>query len=311
MVIGIATRRIEVVAAGRTHPGLQRKENQDQFLVAQLARTLRVKGTSMGSALPDELIGQPQGTLLMVADGVGGVSGGEQASQLVVDTMSRRMLELAPLSVSRMRGDEEWWHEQLRSAVMDAREAIREAGRETPEHADMGSTLTLGYLLWPRLHLVHLGDSRCYLLREGRLGQLTRDHTVARRLVENGVLDPADEARSPYSSVLWNAISARQTKLEPQLLSHELEDGDVLLLCSDGLTRHLSDQEIAKTLSSLGNPAVACEALVRAANEAGGSDNTTVVVARLQERDDGTPTAARPRLRTTGVVRRPGADATG
>lgn len=303
MGTGIAVRRVEVFCAGRSHPGMQRKDNQDQFLIAQLARTLRVKETSLGSDWPGELTGQPQGTLLIVADGVGGVRGGEHASQLVVRTISRRMLDLAPLHETE--GDEERLAEGLHAAVLEARDALRAEGEERPEYRDMGSTLTLAWLLWPRLHLVHVGDSRCYLLRDGHLTQLTRDHTVARRLVENGVLSPEDEARSPYSSVLWNAVSGKRTKLEPQLSTHELESGDVLLLCTDGLTRHVPDQEIAGLLEQR-SPAAACEVLVRAANDQGGSDNTTVVVARVQEREE-TPPTGRPRPRRSGSTGRLGA----
>jgi protein phosphatase len=141
--------------------------------------------------------------------------------------------------------------------------------------------------------LVHVGDSRCYLLRERKLHQVTKDHTVAQNLIDEGTLGEEEAARSQWLNVLWNAIGRGAEELRPELMTIELELGDVLLLCSDGLTKHVADGEIARLLALPESEETTCRRLVAAANDAGGSDNVTVVVARFP-RAARAPATARP-----------------
>ena len=147
----------------------------------------------------------------------------------------------------------------------------------------MATTVTLAYLLWPRLFVVHAGDSRCYLLRGSRFRQITKDQTVAQSLVESGQLPPEDVETSKWSHVLWNVVGGDDVELTSEVYKARLEPGDTLLLCSDGLTRHLTDQQIVQVLEAEKETEAACHRMVDAANEAGGTDNITVIVARFFE----------------------------
>jgi protein phosphatase len=147
----------------------------------------------------------------------------------------------------------------------------------------MGTTLTLAYLLWPRLYVVHAGDSRCYLLRNARLHQITRDHTVAQRLVDQGIL-PAEEAEeSRWSHVLWNCIGGGAQEMKPDVYKATLRLGDTLLLCTDGLSRCVPEKQIQQILESDRPAEETCKRLIATANAEGGPDNITVVVARFRE----------------------------
>jgi protein phosphatase len=152
-----------------------------------------------------------------------------------------------------------------------------------PAHQGMGTTLTLGYITWPRFYVVHVGDSRCYRFRGGLLKQITTDHTVAQQLVERGAMTPEQAEESRWSHVLWNAISDNRGRLAPDIHKETLAIGDTLLLCTDGLSGFVSEGEIAAILKREGAARTTCEQLVAAANAAGGKDNITVVVARFQD----------------------------
>lgn len=277
--------RVEPLWAGRTHVGRRRKENQDQFLIAELTRNLRIDDTSLHLDDPPAYsVGQA--VVFLVADGMGGQAAGDRASALVVRSMAEQLIEATPWSGRPGDVDEDALHQALIEAVARSRRAILADTERAPERQGMGTTLTMAYLLWPRLHLVHVGDSRCYLMREGKLSRLTTDHTLAHQLVEAGALDPAQEGDSPLSHVLWNVVDAGQEQRPPpDIVTHDLEPDDMLLLCTDGLTRHVPDERIALLLDRYRNPVMACEALIEAANAGGGSDNIAVVVARLQDRD--------------------------
>ena len=169
----------------------------------------------------------------------------------------------------------------LRRSVRRAALALRQVARNRPDLSQLGTTLTAGLVIWPRLWIAHVGDSRAYLQRRDRLVRLTRDHTMGERLREEGVLKPGDPG-GRWESILWNALGGGARE-EPHVEECEIElaDGDSLLLCSDGLTRHLDDDELAQRVSERRTARELCEKLVAAANEAGGADNITAVVARL------------------------------
>jgi PPM family protein phosphatase len=148
----------------------------------------------------------------------------------------------------------------------------------------MGTTLTMAYIHWPRLYVVHAGDSRCYLLRGGKLEQITTDQTVAQRLVESGTLTQAQAKESRWSHILWNCLGGGKSDLRVDVYKSTLELSDVLLLCTDGLTTAVSDQQVQELLSRKERAENVCHHLVNAANSAGGPDNITVVVAQFQDR---------------------------
>jgi serine/threonine protein phosphatase PrpC len=147
----------------------------------------------------------------------------------------------------------------------------------------MGTTLTMAYLLWPRLYVVHAGDSRCYLLRQGGLRQITKDHTVAQQLVERGAMTPEQAEQSRWSHVLWNCIGGGTRELNPDVYRATLQLGDSLLLCTDGLNKCVPDEAIQEVLAREGTAEDACRRLVALAHDHGGPDNVTVVVAHFRE----------------------------
>jgi protein phosphatase len=147
----------------------------------------------------------------------------------------------------------------------------------------MGTTLTMAYVLWPRLYVVHAGDSRCYLLREGAMEQVTTDQTIAQKLVEQGTLTPDQARASRWNHVLWSCIGGGSPDLSVEVYKTNLRVGDSLLLCTDGLTTVVSDCRIHELLTQSPGAAEACRRLCDAANEAGGPDNSTVVVAHFRD----------------------------
>jgi protein phosphatase len=139
----------------------------------------------------------------------------------------------------------------------------------------------MAYILWPRLYVVHVGDSRCYLFRPPRLEQITTDQTMAQQLVERGVLAAEEAPQSRWSHVLWSCLGGAKREMNAEVYKATLAAGDTLLLCTDGLTGGVRDDKIVELLRQGGNAQEMCERLVAAANEAGGKDNITVVVARF------------------------------
>jgi protein phosphatase len=186
------------------------------------------------------------------------------------------------------------WCLQLRSNATDAlltefRHALEQAdvqliheSRRRPELHGMGTTLTLAYCLGDTLFVAHVGDSRCYLLRRGLLYRLTRDHTLVAEMVRRGLLQPEEAEHHGYRHIITNVVGGAGPGVQVEVHKLPLEAGDTLLLCSDGLTEMVSDQEVLSVLQAEADPAGACARLVARANEEGGKDNVTVVVARFE-----------------------------
>jgi len=248
------------------------------------------------------MFGQTQGKLLLVADGMGGHEAGERASQLVTDEIVDYILNRLTWFMADAYASEKEFEEQLKYALLSCQNRINREVEQVPQHSGMGSTLTMAYITWPMLFVVHVGDSRCYLFRDGVLEQLTRDHTLARLAAESHTVsldfpygdgtvpnsDDAHNSSSPkgyMSNVLWNVIGGGiDNKPIPDAKAYELRKGDTLLLCSDGLSNMLSRQEIEAILSQDIGTDTICSRLVDAANDSGGSDNITVVVSRFMDR---------------------------
>jgi PPM family protein phosphatase len=266
---------------GLTDAGLARGANEDQFLIADLNKSMLVHQTSLSHEDHTRLFGGSQGKLLLVADGMGGQAGGRQASALAVEGLASYVLNTMPWFYRLAEGHEDDLREELKAALEACQRRVEGAAEARPGGGRMGTTLTMAYVLWPRLFVVHAGDSRCYLLRDGRLHRVTTDHTVAQQLVERGVLGPEEAGESRWSHVLWNCIGGGSHELNPDVYKATLQLGDTLLLCTDGLTKVVSDAEILRTLRRGERAREACDRLVALANAGGGPDNVTAVVARF------------------------------
>jgi protein phosphatase len=270
---------LQVRSHGRTDPGKVREHNEDQFLIADLTRALQARQSSLDE--PDVRFSTPQAQLFLVADGVGGHAGGEQASALAVNTVESFILDTLNWC-ARLQSDNgnEVLAEFQRALVRADARLIQEA-RQRPELHGMATTMTLAYAVNDELFIAHVGDSRCYLMRNGVLFRLTNDHTLVDEMVRHGMIKPEDVPNHRLRHVVTNVVGGNDRGVKVEMHKLPLESRDCLLLCSDGLTEMVTDQEILKVLAAEEDPVAACEKLVDRANEAGGKDNVTVVVARF------------------------------
>ena len=222
--------------------------------------------------------------LFVLSDGMGGEAHGEVASALAVETIVKYCMDpqgdaAVPSSVNL----EPSWSEKtkrLTTAVHLANKSIYESAEAHPEQHGMGATLTAAWVDGPRLSVAHVGDSRLYLLRGGSLQQLTSDHSLVAEQVRRGILTAAEAEESEMQSVLLRALGA-VPEIEVDTDEHAIFARDILMLCCDGLTRMVTEPEIAGTLQAETDPTKAAEKLIALANERGGVDNITVIVARI------------------------------
>jgi protein phosphatase len=255
-----------VEVAGATDPGCVRKNNEDNFAV------------------------EPELGLLLVADGMGGHNSGEVAADIATKTIvdfARRMLggakSLVPEGGSAglsPRG------RQLEYFVKTANTMIFEKGREFPKNAGMGTTVVAALMDGKSLTVAHVGDSRLYLWRGGGLSQLTEDHSLVGEQVKRGQITAAEAARSNLQNILTRALGA-EGDVQVDVADHPLLPGDLVLLATDGLSKMLSDDEVARTIEADAEPQAVVDALISKARAAGGVDNVTVVVARVPAKDAG------------------------
>jgi len=254
--------------AALTDLGRIRQNNEDSFLVYDLRRR---------APFPPEDKAQPSfarpGLLLAVADGMGGHSSGQVASRLCVDNLPLALLELLP------EGDApaEECGEALRRAVEVTNEAIFNTARHSDELKGMGTTLTVAWLLERQALVAQVGDSRAYLYRENTLTQLTHDQTVLNALSEE---ERAALVNTPFENMLLQAVGAME-RLEVVVSRTDLAPGDSLLLCSDGLFKAVSAEQMVEILKKASSPQEKVKGLVAAANAAGGPDNVTTVLCQL------------------------------
>jgi protein phosphatase len=278
LVSAFTTRPLTVQSYGLTDRGLVRFTNEDQFATATLMRAMCVQQSSV----PQSAVQYADNCshVFIVADGVGGVEGGEKASALAVGAIEEFLLNafrwLLGLDGSADTSVLREFKDALRSA--DAR--VCEAAAKDPGRRGMGTTLTMAYSRGADLFVAHVGDSRCYLLRRDALHRLTHDDTLVNEMVEGGLLPPERAANHDFRHIITNVIGGTRPGIHAEVHRIDLEPGDVLLLCTDGLTGMLTDDRIATTLATMESPQEACEELVRSANEQGGKDNVTVVIAR-------------------------------
>jgi serine/threonine protein phosphatase PrpC len=247
--------------AGLSHVGLMRSSNQDAFVV-------------------DNGLG-----LWVVADGMGGRAGGDIASALTVKVLLDHFQGLkqrgGPAVFKQDNGEASV---QLRRAFQQADEAIRGRAREEPALSGMGTTivaLVVSSLSPLQLVIGHVGDSRAYLYRGQELRLLTRDHSLVEDLLARGSISPEEVATHPQRHILVRALGI-EGQTDPDISQHAIQPGDILLLCTDGITKMLSDQQISAHLSHAAHsPDEACKELVAESNARGGKDNSTAVVVRF------------------------------
>jgi PPM family protein phosphatase len=256
---------VRIVSGGQSDVGQQRANNEDCFRIVQ-----------------------PQ-NLFVVSDGMGGEAHGEIASAMAVETVVKACMGEETDTVAASAQMQPGWSEQTRrlfNAAHLANKKIYESAEANPQQQGMGATLTAAWINEEKLSVAHVGDSRVYLLRSGVLQQLTSDHSLVAEQVRRGILTAAEAEHSELQSVLLRALGT-QPDVEVDAEEHTLFPGDILLLCTDGLTRMVAEQKIVATLQSESDPARAAEKLVALANENGGADNVTVVVVHLEPKEGG------------------------
>lgn len=264
---------------GLTHKGKVRPDNQDHFLLATVHPQVVVHGSSLPSVAQLPLRGPRFGTIALVADGVGGADAGSDAARVAAQSVARYVASTMKCYHAAAASDQEAFFAALREAALQAHDAVRAEAAARPEVRRMATTLTLVFAVWPWMYVMQVGDSRCYVLQQGKLRQVTRDQTVAQNLVDEGAMSPATMERSPLRHVLASAIGADEAA--PEVVRVDVAHrGTVVLLCSDGLTKHVSDAEIRDHLASMTSSEKVSRDLLQLALDRGGADNVTIVVGR-------------------------------
>jgi serine/threonine protein phosphatase PrpC len=261
---------------GLTDPGRVRPSNEDQFAIVELARTLSVHGTSLPQSKAQ--YSSHRGYIFVVADGMGGHQAGEVASAMTVLTIEGFLLNTLQRFFNLTPTDEQTVLKEFQSALLEADTKIFEEAARHPEMLGMGTTLTMALAIDWRLFIAHAGDSRCYLYSQNQLHQLTQDHTMVAEMVRIGGMSAKDAAHHRLRHAVTNAVGGNEPGVHGEVHKLDLEPGDLLLVCSDGLTEMLADEHIAAVIASDPDPKSICERLVADANQHGGKDNITVVV---------------------------------
>jgi PPM family protein phosphatase len=274
----VSPMEVAIDSCGLTDVGRIRPMNEDQFLIASLRKSVRIRHTSLDDPGLVKRLAGVEAHLFVIADGVGGRPGGELASTSAVTSLLEYVDEAVSTYQSFGADQEHEFMARLETSVQRAHQRILD------EHGAEGkgpaTTLTMVTLTWPRAYLVHVGDSRAYYLRRGTLRQLTRDQTTGEYMVDVGAWTEEQAARAKVAANLISAVGG--SEMTPSVGLIDLEPGDVLLLCTDGLTKHVADEQISEVLQGDASAEAMCRTLVTAALDAGGSDNVTVIVARTR-----------------------------
>lgn len=262
---------------GLTDMGKVRQNNEDHFVIATIRKSVEMQHTSIEAEHPLRRAASSAARLFIVADGVGGRPGGELASGAAVQSLVQYIAQTAGCFNSADVDRENEFLLHLEAGMQRAHEKITQelgAGGHGPS-----TTLTMATLIGTRAYIVHVGDSRAYYLHKGRLRQLTDDQTMGRYMVDAGAWSEEQAARASAAANLTSVLGG--SEMLPRVGLVDLAPGDILLLCTDGLTKHVSDEQIAETLRTARGAEPAVRSLVDAALAGGGTDNVTVVVARL------------------------------
>jgi len=260
---------LKVEVFGRTDVGRTRDHNEDSFLVADLTRRI----ASLQPEVREHEVGE-RGSLFVVADGMGGAAAGEIASDLAVDTIYNHMLHTWADDVERT---EQRFAFRLKEAVELANQRIHEYAKAHPEHRGMGTTTTAAGIFQDALYLTQIGDSRGYLVRKGKIVQITKDQSLMQRLVDAGELTEEEAAISERRNIILQALGP-DPNVKVDLTRQELRKGDMLLMCSDGLSGLVQKDDMLRILTGTTDLVQACKELIDLANERGGPDNITCII---------------------------------
>jgi serine/threonine protein phosphatase PrpC len=287
---------VRVDVAGLSHAGRVRPNNEDHFLIARFGRLFQIAQTNLPESEAPPSI-EEGGTAMVVADGIGGHAAGERASLLAITTL-HELVMATPDWLFRLNDD------RVQTVMRRARERIAavdgklaEIAESDPELKGFGTTMTVAFNNAGDLFVASIGDSRAYLMRQGKLRAITRDHTVAQELADQGLLDPNEVRTHHYRHALTRALGHHGGTAETDVQGMGLADGDRLLLCTDGLTDMVGDAEIEQILKEARTARRACRRLIDCAISAGGADNVTAVVAFYRVPDSNIP-AEEARYRT-------------
>jgi protein phosphatase len=262
----------QIAFFGISDPGLKRKNNEDHFIVADLTRkTLGVKNNCVLSRMIPHEVGA-QGTLLAVADGLGGYEAGEVASQIAVEVTAQALCSPKDATLSPAK--------QLFRAIRVAHRVIRQRQGPASPDGNMSSTLTAVHIGHEVMTVAQVGDSRAYLYSRGCLVQLTEDQTMVNMLYKKGLITE-EEARAHNERHLVLQALGQGENVMPDMRRFRFRDSDCLLLCTDGLSSYVTDTQIKAILQRERSQDAQCRGLIEAANAAGGKDNVTVLIARL------------------------------
>ena len=275
-------REDEIDVHGVTHPGKVRKDNQDHFVLCSLRKQLVLRFSSIPDAAELMADSERLASLAMVADGVGGAARGETASRMALQAVTRYVSRATRCYFGQAEDDDQALLDALQEGARQSHEELIRLGEEDADYRGMATTLTLYLGVWPRGYLLQVGDSRCYLLRDGELTQITHDQTMAQAMVDVGAMKPEEAAESALAHRLTSSIGGHET--HPKVTRFDMTWGQVLLLCSDGLTRHVPDERIREVLRTMTSAKEACETLLQEALDDGGTDNITVIVGRAVPR---------------------------
>jgi protein phosphatase len=266
-------RRLE--SYGLSHVGMVREGNEDHFVIASLQRSLEVRQTNLEDrAVLDPLCG-PKAYLYAVADGVGGLDGGRLASGLTIKTIVEYLSETVGSYHAVTGGQEHAFLDPLKRAVQRAHDKLRSTFGIS--QGGPATTLTIALVVWPQAFIVHVGDSRAYHVRDGALKRLTRDQTMGAYMMDEYKMTEKQVEQQGFNTVLSSAVGAQD--MMPAVSAMTLEPGDSLVLCTDGLTKHVTERQIGDVVRKAENAEAGCRELVDLALAGGGRDNVTVVVA--------------------------------
>ena len=272
----------DVDCFGVTHQGRVRRKNDDHFLIASLHKLMRVHLTSLPDPDAMPLVSESRGFLFMVADGVGGRPHGDLASGTALRYIAQYVTHLMDLYHRLDPERETQFLAELEKSVQRSHEILVAEAERSGEGRGGATTLTMVAAVWPRAYLVQVGDSRCYRLRDGTLERMSQDQTMAQALVERGALSPSDAEHSPLRNMLASALGGNEAR--PVTAATDIRWDDVMLMCTDGLTKHVPETEIETELRATTSAEESCRRLVDLALERGGTDNVTVLVSRLRPR---------------------------
>jgi serine/threonine protein phosphatase PrpC len=262
--MGLSMPDTRMIVSALSDVGRARRTNEDAFAVTDLASGQRIEVHGADKAIDVE----ERGVLLALSDGMGGHQAGEVASALVLESLQAALQAEARGAI----------HEQLEEAVLRANKSVMTAAQEANRHG-MGATLTAVFVRGSEAYIAEIGDSRAYLLRKGRLRQITRDQSLVQLLVDHGVLSPEEAKKSPSKNVILQAVGLAED-VRVAIARLELRRDDRFLLCSDGVSNAVSDDELKQILTG-SEPRAACDTMIALANDRGGLDNQTAIVADL------------------------------